>query len=231
MVRPHLAQNVEAHVTLQVNVRVIHLPRGVRPHTCGSAACTSAQSGRRHTFVLHFTFGASCGYVVATLNVKVKEPPLWKPSSGRMVTSNTSSFSRPSGKAIVVVRPRFSSDRSAWGSRRRGRRWVSGCRGASHAAPGPCLWPPAARPRSASAPCCLTRRRQRPPSLAYPGGGRGEGARFSGGARDRRGCARLYAEKLNHLPALRKGCTATGERGAVPSHGRRPGASSRQLAI
>jgi len=30
-----------------------------------------------------------------------------------MVTSKASSFSRPSGNAMVVVRPRFSSDKSA----------------------------------------------------------------------------------------------------------------------
>jgi len=41
-------------------------------------------------FVLHFTLGASCGYVAATAKVNVKLPPRWKPSSGRMVTYGTS---------------------------------------------------------------------------------------------------------------------------------------------
>lgn len=92
------------------------------------------------TFVVHRTFGASCGYPVGMLNSKMNLPPLngqyteiklmqhvqeqgkivnrstanlYIPSSGRMLIKKCISLSFPSGKLILIFDGKFNSTMSA----------------------------------------------------------------------------------------------------------------------
>ncbi len=60
---------------------------------------------------MHLTFGGSCGKFWLIAKLKLKEPPLYIPSSGSIVSMKWRMLSA-SGKLVRMVLPRESSDRS-----------------------------------------------------------------------------------------------------------------------